>query len=132
MAAVRTVLVFVLSLAVQGAALSAPLLHAHPDDHATAHHQGRAVHTHWASHAESLPDSNWPVVGTEDHDRAVFLGTVVAVAVSSWSVPATTVTAFALPVLAERPARRGIEVVRSHDPPYIRSLSTRAPPSFLS
>ena len=44
----RKALAIVLLLAVQGAALGAPLAHAHPDDHETDHHRGRAVHVHWA------------------------------------------------------------------------------------
>ena len=40
-----------LSLAIPVAALAAPLLHVHPDEHATAHHRGATVHSHWSGHS---------------------------------------------------------------------------------
>jgi hypothetical protein len=128
---VRKVIAVALSLAVQAAALSAPLVHAHPDDHATAHHEARAVHTHWSGHAHSHPSSDAPAIGTGDHDRAVFLNAFVAVAASP--LPAVGPThVFELSVPAEETAHRRLDVVRSHDPPVVRSSSSRAPPDFLS
>lgn len=121
-----------LSLSVQAAGLSAPFVHAHPDDHATAHHGGRAVHTHWAGHAQPHHAPDVPALVTDDHDRAVFLNAFVAVAASVFPAPGVTPGVFALPVPAERGAHRAVEVVHSHDPPPFRSLSSRAPPAFLS
>lgn len=129
---VRKVIALALSLAVQAAALSAPLVHAHPEDHDTDHHRAREVHTHWAGHGSSHDSPDGPTFDAAEHDRAVFLNAFVAVPRTPSSAPALTLTAFALPVPAERPAHRGIEVVRSHDPPPIRSLPARAPPAFLS
>lgn len=129
---VRKVVAIVLALAVQGAALTGPLVHAHPDDHATDHHSGRTVHTHWAGHPQSRHQGDIPSLATEDHDRAVFLGSFIAVAGTIQSAPAVSHSVFVLPVPVERAAHRGLEVVRSHDPPYVGSLSSRAPPAFLS
>jgi len=129
---VRRIVAIVLALAVQGAALTGPLVHAHPDDHATDHHSGRAVHTHWAGHPQSPHQSDTPSLETEDQDRAIFIGSFIAVAGTIQSAPAVTHSVFVLPVPVERVAHRGIEVVRSHDPPYVRSLSARAPPALLS
>jgi hypothetical protein len=129
---VRKVIAVALSLAVQVAALSAPLVHAHPDDHATEHHDGRTVHTHWAGHAQSHHSSAAPDLETSDHDRAVFLDAFVAVAASSLPAHGLTHVLFELPVPPERAAHRVVEIVRSHDPPFFRSLSSRAPPAFLS
>src|SRR5688572_5048114 len=99
---VRKVIALTLALAVQAAALRAPLVHAHPDDHATEHHEAREVHTHWAGHGTSHESSDQPSLGAADHDRAVFLNAFVAVAASSFPAFGVTHTAFELPVPAER------------------------------
>lgn len=129
---VRKVIAVALSLAVQAAALSAPLVHAHPDDHATEHHGGGAVHTHWAGHAESHHASDAPALGTADDDRAVFLNAFVAVTVSSLPAPGVTPDVLELPVPSERAAHPSVDIAHSHDPPFFSSLPSRAPPSFLS
>jgi hypothetical protein len=127
---VRKVIAVALALAVQGAALSAPLVHAHPDDHATEHHGARAVHAHWAGHAQSYHSSDSPELETSDHDRAVFLNAFVAVAALSLPAHGLTHVLCELPVPPERAAHRVVEIVRSHDPPFFRSLSSRAPPTL--
>lgn len=129
---VRKALAVALSLAVHAAALSAPLVHAHPDDHATEHHDARAIHTHWAGHTPSRGTSDGPVLGTENHDRAVFLGAFAAVAPSPLYAPGVTHGVFALPALVEGVAHRGVEVAHGHDPPFFRTLPSRAPPALLS
>lgn len=128
----RKVIAVGLSLAIQAAALSAPLVHSHPDDQATEHHGTRAVHTHWAGHAHSHHPSDAPALGPDDHDRAVFLNVFVAVAASSFPAPGVTHLVFELPVPGERAAQRDLEMLHSHDPPFLTSLSSRAPPAFLS
>lgn len=130
--ALRTAIVVTLSAAIQAAALTAPLVHAHPDDQVTAHHDGPSVHSHWAGHAHPAHPADLPAVGADDHDRAVFLNAFVAASGSHRPIPAVAQAAFELLVPAERAAHRGVEVVRSHDPPFARSLSARAPPAFLS
>jgi len=129
---VRRVIAIALSLAVQAAALSAPLVHAHPDDHATEHHGAGEVHSHWAGHHHPQDSSHSPALDATDHDRAVFLNAFVAVAASSFPGQAVTLGAFELPAPRERAPHRVIEIANGHDPPCLRSLSSRAPPSFLS
>jgi hypothetical protein len=129
---VRKVLAVALSLAVQAAGLSAPVVHAHPDEHATAHHSGRAVHSHWGGHAHSQHQSDAPAVGASERDRAVFLDAFVAVAVSAFPAPALMAAMNELPIPAERSAHRTIEITHGHDPPSLRSLSSRAPPALLA
>ena len=128
----RKIVALALVLALQGAGLSAPLVHAHPDEHDTDHHHGRQVHTHWAGHASSHAPSDGPSLDTADADRALFLHAFVALPRTLSSAPGVTLAAFVFPVPAERPAHRGIDVVRSHDPPPLRSRPARAPPTLLS
>ncbi len=130
---VRKVIAVALSLAVQGAALGAPLVHVHPADHATDHHGARAVHTHWTGHhSHSHRSADMPAIDREDHDRAVYLNTYVAAAGSSFFALGITHSAWELPVPAETGAHGSVQVVHSHDPPFLRLLSSRAPPAFLS
>ena len=136
MRTVRKAIAVALSLAVQAALLAAPFVHAHPDDHRTTHHSGRAVHAHWASHAETAHppdhDSHASTLEAGDHDRAVFLTLFVAVAAQHDAVPLAAQPMFDLPLPEARAPKRGVEVVRSHDPPFSTSLPSRAPPAFLS
>jgi hypothetical protein len=127
---VRRVVATALSLAIQAAALSAPLVHAHPDGRATAHHGGRTVHTHWAghSHAHSRPDD--PALETDDHDRATPFGAFIAVGTTPLPAIALAPSSFTLPVPAERAAHPNVDVAHGHDPPHLRSLPPRAPPAF--
>jgi hypothetical protein len=112
-------------------ALCAPLVHAHPDDRATEHHAGRTVHTHWAVHAQSHHSSDAPALEDDDHDRAVFLNAFVAVSGSTLPALGLAQGVFDLRIPAERRAHRAVEVVHGHDPPSLRSLSSRAPPTCL-
>ena len=133
MKAVRKLIALALSLALQVAAIGAPLVHSHPEEHATDHHNGPAVHAHWAGHRSAhhqVPDG--PSLDDNDHDRAVYIATFIAVAGPSFSVPGVTQQVFNLPPSTERAAHRRIDTVRTHDPPTFRSVSPRAPPRFLS
>ena len=132
MSAVRKAIAILLSLAVQCAALGVPFVHAHPDGQATGHHHGRTVHTHWAGHTHFPHPSDTPAVGTADHDRAVFLNSFVAISASLLSKPDVVYDVFEVPAPMNGATPRGVVVVRSHDPPFFRSLSSRAPPAFLS
>jgi hypothetical protein len=129
---VRKVIAVVLSLAVQGAALSAPLVHAHPDEHPTEHHAGRAIHTHAGGHAHAAVAHDTPVFTAPDGDRAVFLNVFTAMTAAASPLPAVFCRALSLPVPAERPAMRGVDVAHGHDPPPGRTASPRAPPACLS
>lgn len=128
----RKALAVAVSVAIQLSALSAPLLHVHPDSQTTDHHRGRTVHSHWVEHhpAESVPGT--PAIEEADHDRAVFLNVFVARAGSWLPAPGLSLDVFALPAPAERRSSRAIDVVRSHDPPGGRTAPSRAPPTFLS
>lgn len=131
----RKAVALALSLAVQAAALGAPLVHTHPDEHATAHHAGRSMHVHWSGHGQPHhhdDHTDGPAFGIADEDRAVFVNVFVAVPVPLFSVPSPAPAVFTLAVPAERASERGLDVVRSHDPPSLHSLPSRAPPSFLS
>jgi hypothetical protein len=129
---VQKVIAVALSVLVQGAALTAPLVHAHPDDHATAHHAGRTVHTHWGGHGHSHPlhRSNAPTLDNPDDDRPLFLNALVAVTVVIPATPAAIQASSDLPVPRERVRHRSFDVVRSHDPPSVTRQSPRAPPSL--
>ena len=134
MCLVRKATALALALAVQTAGLTAPFVHAHPDDHATDHHDAHAVHAHFAGHQASHHSTapNGLSVETDDNDRAVYVNAFVALAVTSFSIPAAIVTTFELPVPAERAAHRPVDVSHGHDPPAFGSQSPRAPPLFLS
>jgi hypothetical protein len=131
-AVVRKSIAFTLSLAIQVAALSAPLVHAHPDDHATAHHDGNAVHTHWAGHQHQHPRSDGPAITSPDEDRAIFMSVFVAEPTAATRVVAIAQTRFVLLVPTELTAHSSVDVTHGHDPPALHSLPARAPPALLS
>lgn len=129
---VRKVIAVALALAVQTTGLTAPFVHAHPDDHTTDHHDGHAIHAHAAGHAPAHDPTNAPSLGAEDHDRAVYVNAFVAVAVASFSAPEVELTTFELAAPVERAAYRPVEILRTHDPPALTSVPSRAPPLSLS
>ncbi len=133
---IRKALSLVVTLAVQTAAVMTPFMHAHLDEHATEHHGGaQAVHSHLSAHAahhtHHLP-STGPVIDDDDRDIPVYLPLFVAVSGQTFDLGAVDLTLIELPDAAESPAHRSILVVHGHDPPFYRSLSSRAPPAFLS
>jgi hypothetical protein len=129
---VRKALAVALSLAIQVAALSAPFVHAHPDEHATAHHDGNTVHTHWGGHEHKGDHHDGPALSRPDEDRAVFMAAFVAVTAAATHVAAVAETPFVAPVPTELSAHRSVEVTHAHDPPAPRTLPSRAPPVSLS
>lgn len=131
MRTVRNAVAVALALALQAAGLSALLVHAHPDEHATGHHAGRTVHTHFAGHTHA-PAPGTTSLAAADHDRAVFLETFIAVTPSSPLLAGATEDVFDVPFAAERRPHRAFEVVHGHDPPSLRRRSSRAPPALLS
>jgi hypothetical protein len=128
----RTFVALALSVAVQVAAAYAPLVHAHPDDHDTGHHKAHAVHAHVTGHALHAHPHGGPAVGEDDHDRAVFLDSFVAVSAAPLLLSAAVPSVFELADPAEMPAHRTAHVAHGHDPPFHRSLPSRAPPALLS
>jgi hypothetical protein len=121
-----------LVVAVQGAMVVAPFVHAHPDDHDTPHHAPRAIHAHLSGHPAPARPGHGPEFEDDDHDRAVFIQSFFAVAVTTFHSPIVVTEAFDLAVPPERPARQLLQVVHGHDPPLTRSLPSRAPPALLS
>ena len=117
-------------MAVQFAALSAPLLHAHPDEHATDHHRAHEVHAHFERHVARLrPAGESTVDHPDDNDRAVFVGLFVGVAATVVDLPAAAPAPFELAQPSERRSFGALYGFHGHDPPLIRSLSSRAPPA---
>jgi hypothetical protein len=129
---VRRVLALALSLAIQAAGISVPLVHAHPDEHATSHHVGRAVHAHWGGHGHTHAPADGPALEETQHDRAVSVNAFVAVGVRPFPAPVVIPVAVALPAPVERAAHETVEISPGHDPPFYRSLPARAPPAHLS
>jgi hypothetical protein len=128
----RAVITVALALALPMAVVRAPFAHAHPDERATDHHNGYAIHAHLSGHASSSHTRNEPSLGTDDHDRALYVNAFVAVPVASFSVPDVVPTTFQLAAPAERAAHRPLEIVHTHDPPALGSRPSRAPPFILS
>jgi hypothetical protein len=129
---VRKIVAVALSVAIQVAALSAPLLHAHSDDGNSDHHRGRSIHSHWSAHPLVHHESDRSIITETDNDQAIALNTFVAESTCSLHVPADVDAIAAVPVPVERPAHRAAETVRGHDPPLLKSRPSRAPPAFLS
>jgi hypothetical protein len=130
---VRKALAISLSLAIQVAALSAPLVHAHPDEHATAHHDGKTVHTHWGGHEHKSDHRDGPALtAQDDQNRAVSVTMLVAVTSVATRIVAVTEAPFLPPAPMELAAHRSVEVTHGHDPPTLPALQPRAPPALLS
>jgi hypothetical protein len=129
---VRKTVALALSVAIQVAAISAPLLHAHSDEHDTDHHRGRSIHSHWSAHPLVHHESDRSVITETDDDQEIALNTFVAESACSLHVPADVDAIVSVPVPVERPAHRAAETVRGHDPPLLKSRPSRAPPAFLS
>lgn len=112
----------------QAAAVGAPLVHAHLDDHATEHHGARTVHSHVSGHHSSHPPETDVRVEDNDAERTVFLQLFVAVGVASFEMPPAVIESTEASVPAAAPTRQLLGVVHGHDPPFLRSLAARAPP----
>lgn len=133
MSVVRAVLAVALVLALQVAGLTAPFVHAHPDDDTTGHHDGRAIHAHVAGHAPPPHAPHGRAVESDDHhEGAVYLNAFVAVPAATFATPDVILASFNFPVGLERAAHHPVDVVHAHDPPAFGSLAPRAPPLSLS
>lgn len=129
---IRSVTAVMLAVALEAYALMGPLVHAHPDEHATEHHAAHAVHAHFSAHTSHHTVTTGPVIGDDDHDRPVYLQLYVAVGAQAATLLSTSITAFELPAPAEARAHRPVRIVHGLDPPLSRLLPSRAPPAFLS
>jgi hypothetical protein len=120
-------------MAVQLATLLAPLVHVHPDDHATDHHRAHEIHAHFERHAVAARHGDETIVDHPDaSDRAVFLRLFVGVATAGFDLPAAVPAFFEPPPPGEGRSLRALYGCHGHDPPFIRSRSPRAPPALLS
>jgi hypothetical protein len=124
------------AVALQVGALGAPLLHAHLDDHHHDHHGAVRVHAHLGGHATAhhVRDHDDHPAFDEDEsaERATGLQLFVAVEPSLFSSPSLPPARYALPAPLQSIMRLPPAVAHGHDPPFARSLSSRAPPAFLS
>ena len=129
---IRTLTAVGLSLAIPLGALSAPLVHAHPDEFDTDHHRAHEIHAHFTGHSPlpTVPDG----ARLDDHEaeRAISLQVFVAVAQASFDGLAAALPSLQLGTPAEAPAHHSLRIVHGHDPPCISSLGSRAPPAFPS
>jgi len=124
------------AVALQLAALGAPLLHAHVDEHDHDHHGAARVHAHLGGHATvhhaRHHDDDPAIDEDESSERATGVQLFVAVEPSPFSPPSLPQARYALPVPLESIMRRPPAVAHSHDPPLAGTAASRAPPSFLS
>ena len=148
----RTLTAVGLSLVIPLGSLSVPLVHAHPDELRSDHHHANEIHAHLGGHAsfhashdsvasdnvasDSVASDGVASTGAtlDDHDaeRTVSLQLFVAVAQASFDVPAAVVTDWFVNSPAEAAAHHPVRVVHGHDPPFVASTGSRAPPAFPS
>jgi hypothetical protein len=120
-------------VAVEGAALYAPLVHAHLDDHDAHHYGERVVHAHFAGHTHGATRSpGGPALREDKTEQVFFLQLFVAVASVFFEAPASVARFFELSPPREISAHLPLLVVHGHDPPCLAFLPPRAPPIFLS
>ena len=129
---IRTLTAVGLSVAIPLGALSAPFVHAHLDELDTDHHRAHEIHAHVTGHSSLPMSTDGPRLDDHEAARVVSLQLFVAVAQASFDVPAAVVTTWQLGTPAEAPARHSLRIVHGHDPPFVGSVASRAPPAFLS
>ena len=129
---IRTLTAVGLSVTIPLAALSAPLVHAHLDELDTDHHRAHEIHAHVTGHASFPVPHDGAALDDHEAERAVSLQLFVAVAQASFDVPAAVVPVWQLSAPAEAAAHHPLRIVHGHDPPFIGSLGSRAPPAFPS
>ena len=125
------------AVALHLAALGAPLVHAHLDDHDHDHHGAVRVHAHLGGHAaphhHARDHDDHPAFDEDESaERATGLQLFVAVEPSLLSSPSLPAARYALPAPLQSVMRRPPAVAHSHDPPGVRLSVPRAPPSLLS
>lgn len=125
---IRTLTAVGLSVAIPLGALSAPFVHAHLDELDTDHHRAHEIHAHFSGHSSLPTFPDGAILDDHEAERAVYLQVFVAVAQASFDVPAAVVTTWQLGTPAEAPARHSLRIVHGHDPPFVGSVASRAPP----
>ena len=126
----RRLLAISLTIALQAGALTAPLVHAHLDDHHDDHHAAGPVHAHLDGHAlEHQALSGMPAIHAEESPwSVVHIPLFVAEHADVWLEPALPQAPFLFVDAGESLMRQPPDVVRSHGPPSVRPSSSRAPP----
>ena len=121
-------------MALQLAALGAPLLHAHLDDDQDGHHRAARVHAHLGGHAthHTTPGETPALDENGGGERATGLQLFVAVEPAPLLIPALPESRYAVPAPLESMMRRPPAVAHGHDPPGVRPAASRAPPAFPS
>ena len=136
MRVLRAIVAVSLAVALQLAALGAPLVHAHLDDHDhDGHHAAARVHAHLGGHGSihRVTHHDDPAVSEgEDAERATGLQLFVAVEPAPFSIPALPQARYTLPSPLQSIMRRPPVVAHSHDPPGGGPAASRAPPALLS
>jgi hypothetical protein len=135
-----------LCVALQVGAFTAPLVHAHLDDHHDDHHDAPAVHAHFAGHARGPATAGHHVPAyvasgfsrttdqpaVEPHDESEQI-TRLQIFIAETPVPSVTPAVpparFALTPEPGSVMRRRLDVVRSHGPPRSGVTTPRAPPT---
>lgn len=130
----RRLLALALTIAIQAAALSAPLVHAHVDDRHADHHAGPRVHAHAGGHHASHHHATQsPALREQESpEQTVAMPMFVAAETDAPIQPAIAQAPFLLTPAAASLMRRGLDDVRSHGPPQVTIRSPRAPPFHLS
>jgi hypothetical protein len=121
-------------MALVGATLTAPHVHAHLDDHASEHHAADEVHAHIDPHADAATPRtiDRPRIASHPDTEPLYLKLFLAVSLTVVELPAAMSTSCEFAVPAERPSKQSLYVVHGHDPPALRTRPTRAPPPHLS
>lgn len=116
--------------ALQVAAVQGLFLHAHVDDHDTAHHRGRAIHAHVSEHTHEVAplQRGTRTIGDADAEHIVTLQVFVAVEADGFDAVGVPEYGFTLDPPLPPAERRPPIVVHTHDPPFRSSLPARAPP----
>jgi len=129
----RRGLATVLAVAVQVSAVTAPMAHVHLDDHETAHHHAREMHTHLASHGAPATrpiDPHVPSLSDDDGDeRVLSVSGFVATNVDSFPGVTAIPVETAIVIPDEVTISRIPVVSHGHDPPSLSATPSRAPPS---
>jgi len=128
----RRTLATVLAVAVQVSAVTAPMAHVHLDDHETAHHHAREMHTHLAGHgAATRPvDLLVPSLSDDDGDeRVLSVSGFIATSVDSFPGVAAIPVEMAIVIPDDVTISRIPVVSHGHDPPSLSATPSRAPPS---
>ena len=131
----RRLLAFGLTVAIQAAALSAPLVHAHLDDQHADHHGANRIHAHLGGHgaAHHAEQHSGPAMHAEEvPERAVTMPLFVAAQAEAPMEPAIAATSFDPPASPVSIVGRSFDDVRSHGPPVCPSIAPRAPPHLPS